>query len=71
MFVGTFQLRAAYVDGAKAAMNGDSIQANPYSADARDEWHRGYRTVIEGRAIESTAMATQGGARLSPRKCSF
>jgi hypothetical protein len=50
---GTFQLKAAYIDGAKAALEGDSVETNPHFDDARHEWDRGYYTVASGRALES------------------
>ena len=51
MFVADFQLKEAYIEGAKAALNGAGLDHNPFEDDTkRATWATGHRTAAIGRA---------------------
>jgi len=49
MVIADFELKAAYIEGAKAALSGMAPRNNPFrEAGKREFWTMGYRTVTTG-----------------------
>jgi hypothetical protein len=49
MFITDFELKSAYVEGAKAAQGRASLQRNPFDDYwKRANWAKGYRAVVNG-----------------------
>jgi hypothetical protein len=49
MFIADFELKEAYVEGAKAARTGVGFDHNPFVDDAkRTNWAKGHRTALTG-----------------------
>ena len=47
MFVADFELKDAYIEGAKAAHNGLGLNTNPFNEGTKHvTWQIGYRAVI-------------------------
>ena len=55
--VADFELKAAFIEGAKAARDGLELLRNPFAEIAkRESWNAGYRTVRSG-CLEAVSYA--------------
>jgi ribosome modulation factor len=51
MFIADFELREAYIEGAKAARAGVDFDHNPFEdAGKRTNWAKGYRAAVTGQS---------------------
>ena len=67
MFVTDFELKSAYVEGAKAAQERVSLHRNPFDDNQRDNWAKGYRAVVDGRFEPVSYLSVKASRELLNR----